>query len=278
MVYFVSYKNFSDFVAYYANQHRLELYPELTRFGTSIVGLQSWGDWMKGAESESLFVDESDAGVRSQVYDYSSLTLSPAVKEQFEKLSQTSDVYMINREDSQLKAPTKKLLQSKNIAIIELKGPDKLQIKNLIQASQQVNSTQLASEITSFITNESKNWDQVMGLLYLAEMLATTKTPTSAIISVLQESLPYEATPLFQLPWRENMLAKDVISWSQAVGPDELQLALSLLMTKTLNWRDGQRKTQMIQKIINTDQQLKNYVRSDTSYFRGFLWSVGRDV
>lgn len=269
MISFVSYKYFSHFTVYAADLLTLELFKNGLLITPEIGLLRSWDDIESLALNDSLFGADSYS-----VLDCSTLSLDSNSAGYISTLSQQNldkTILVIDREETEISTSNKKLLKQFGIPVSELKKPSSSEITQFMNKYVASENFDLPPRISSLISTKSDTYDQVMTLVYMAQM-------TDNDIEGLKSYDTVENTALFMLPWRINSLASDALQWYKNVDQDHLQLALSLLMTKTLKWKDSPHKSQVIASIIETDQDIKNYVRSDMNRFHSLLWQVRNEI
>jgi len=264
MILFVSYKHFSDLVAYYAQLSGTDTYSELVRFSGEISTLGSW-DEMSYNSSNDLFGYESGSSVL--IYDYSGMDPTPGALEYISAHDSQDTLLLINREEPILKASDKKNIQKHGLEHLELKPPTSMDIQNLAASFGQHVTIEIPKSVISFVVSNSSTYDEAMNYLYLAQM-------GDGDLKALEEAKPTQKQALFVLPWRENSLQNDAVTWLKHVGEDELQLGLSLLMTKTLKWRRTDLQSIVIDQLVALDYSLKTSAKSAMLEFKSTLWSI----
>jgi hypothetical protein len=259
MIEFISYKSFSDVIAYIAQDNNLNLYESLTSAPFRVQVLSSWDELLQHRGEDSLFGNVINELV---VWDYSQISLS---REVFGVIS-SADSLLIHREMGNISAGDKKIIKE-HASLVELIKPNSRDIEVLLRSYSDSNDGDLPKNVRDYIARRSESYDVAMSLLYIAEM-------SEYSMDALREYENNQRIGLFMLPWREHNLLDDAKIWIHSTQRDEIQLALSLLMSKTLKWSPSKLRKQIIDVIVHADYQLKTYTRSDEVYFKSIIWHI----
>jgi hypothetical protein len=259
MVEFISYKNFSDLVVYIAKKNSKNIYQELLHHSFPIQPLTAWEEVVTLGSGDTLFGSESET---ITVYDYSNI---PVSKNALESISE-SDAIIIQREAGVIPTADKKIIKN-HTSLIELKKPQLPDVQLLISDFKTSSGFNLNTSIANHIQKTGDNYDTMATLLYIAMV-------TDNSLQIVNEYNEKEIIGLFMLPWRLTNIKQDALRWLEATKPEEIQLALSLLMTKTLKWQQLHPRKWVVDRLIEADNQLKTFTRSDAVYFKSMLWEI----
>lgn len=267
MIEFVFYSSISDLVLYYSREVNNALYTELLNPTMNRIQLQQWSDLLQLATNNENLFGMSDELI---IADYSSLQLEPKILDQLSRMQTPIRIILINRESPKSTPSLKKILTTHSIKHKIIEKHSNSDIEHLFDSYDSVRKIPLSAYSKSLIKKSSQNIDEIIALLYIADLLEDEQKLKSYITSHITQP----AKPLYMVPFGENSLKEDTRIWAQSCSLEEIQLALSLLVTKSLKFRSAPLRSTILKYITKCDYNLKNFNRSEKNVFFGMLWKI----
>jgi|GEM_PF-1190217 len=188
--------------------------------------------------------------LRPILVDLKNISIDEQILYVFTKLQAIStNYYFYTTEDKKLTADQKKLLKKVEVNYLNLKSFDKNLGNQLV--SQYLEFYGIAENISGLqkLVNQCLSYQELIDTL---DFIFLAESPKLALESVLKE----EQLPIFMYGFSTSNLKKDVDRWRQRLHPDDLQLHLSLLLTK-LDKQKNDRSKILQKELILTDQRIK---------------------
>lgn len=182
--------------------------------------------------------------------DLKNITIDEQSLSIFEKLkSIETNYYFYTTEDKKLTADQKKLLKKIDVEYLNLKSIDKnLGSQLLSQYLEFYGIKEVISGLEKLVA-QSLSYQELIDNL---DFIFLANNPKEALESLLKE----EQLPIFMYGFSTNTTAKDVDRWRQRLHPNDLQLHLSLLLTK-LDKQKNEQSNKLQKELILTDQRMK---------------------
>jgi hypothetical protein len=271
MIYFLEYTDWDLVVEHLASQENMDLLSIILGEQTlplERVRLMAWHTLnMDLAASEDLFGQDSK---RVTLVDMEGLSLKKSEEADLRELSAGQEIYFYRSAGVGLSAEEKKIWKNLKYEYLTLKKPEPKTAQALLQAYGERYQLSLTSSQQAELLKKASNYTELLNIL---ELVYLTQDPDR----VLQDYFAPESLPVFMLPFSPGKLAGQVGPWRDKIGPDEVQLGLSLVYGK-LDKQSSSAAKELQKELIRTDKKIKtNPKASGSTWWKLFLWKAATE-
>jgi hypothetical protein len=201
--------------------------------------------------------DEKFSNLRV-LYNIGELEITDKVIKEFNYLIVDSHsnypIYLINKAKKSLDAGTKKIFQKYDVEIIEYGNWSSVSSLKVIKLYEKLYGVEIDKLTQNKLLSHNSFWD-LINALYIFEL---TKDANIAFDTIKKEN----SVELFRLNFGLKTLKSDLFQFYKYTQEDEIQLALSLILTKSLKLNNPAFYKKVSQLVVKTDKLIKTYPNS----------------
>jgi signal recognition particle receptor subunit beta len=270
MIAYLQYSDWVDVLAYLSPDQSSSAIEAVVCTGQTPLGvvkttITTWQDLRTATQNDDIFANQGDAVV--YLVDCGDLKISSLIETHIAGLDGV--IYLYSSTQEKLLADAKKILKNLAIDYIELKVATVADKKNIGQEHCARLQLSIDPKTVETVATKAASLSHTIDVL---DMIALSGYDSGA---VLAQVFRHPTTPLYMLPFSLNDAPKSTKTWAQAVyAAEQVQLGLSLLMTKIAKSGTTTTHKKAISAVIHTDFLLKTQPIAAVTAFRLLLWHL----
>lgn len=275
MIFYLEFNNYSHLQEFLASQlgfNPLDFYTQ-KKLPFEKIKITQWQDLQTQFDTDNLLFsqDSEKDSVKNFVVDINDLQINQYVADFLLKIKDSfENLFLFSLDKDKLLADEKKAFKKAEIEYQKLKSTEnlKLQVANEYQNTL---NYKCSTANLSFLAKQSESVQEVIDRL---DFLELSELPENQIQTYFSTQ-----TPLFMLPFSVNNLAKNTLTWYKSMNSiDDLQLSLSLLMTK-LEKQKNSKNLKLInklkKKVLDMDLGMRqNNKIAPLTHWKLMLWKM----
>jgi hypothetical protein len=231
------------------------------------------------SQQDLLFVDDDLQTTKCYIVDINKILLESDIKhiQYLQNNDSGKDLIVYRSEIDSWSADEKKLLKKYNISLLNLKKIDIVLASrlfhNYLDSAQQDDQIRLLSSANqSMLISQSSSYQEIIDKL---DLLSLTDDPNLNLHLVTSSN----ELPIFMLRFDVDKIHTQYKSWLNAINDDNLQLAISLILTKLEKGSNSFLSRKFFDELIQLDLTLKtNNNVSSITFWKLFLWKCKKIV
>lgn len=277
MIYYLEFNNYShlqEFLATKIGFNPLDFYTKKP-LPFNKIKIKQWQDLQTQLDVDNLLFaqEQENIQLKNFLVNIHDLQINPYLSDFLVKIKNTfENLFLFSLDKDKLLAEEKKSLKKAKIDYQKLKSDKNLRLKSAQEYQTILNLTYSHSSLLYL----AENSDSIQEVVDRLDFLALSGLSENQIKNYFSSK-----TPLFMLPFSVNNLVKNTLLWYQNLNsPDDLQLALSLLMTK-LEKQKTKNNLNLINKIkkiiLDMDFEMRNNNKiKPTVHWKLMLWKINQ--